>query len=83
MTFRARPTTSSHRSGHEADHRRNIWLNIGFGLVVLVALLLLAGVVGANWYSDHLAPAARVNGTTITMDDLRAREAVRTSASTT
>ncbi len=76
MTFRARPTTSSHRSGHEADHRRNIWLNIGFGLVVLVALLLLAGVVGANWYSDHLAPAARVNGTTITMDDLRAREAV-------
>lgn len=76
MTFRARPTTSSRRSGHEADHRRNIWLNIGFGLVVLVAVLLLAGVVGANWYSDHLAPAARVNGTTITMDDLRAREAV-------
>lgn len=76
MTFRARPTTSSRRSGHEADHRRNIWLNIGFGLVVVVAVLLLAGVVGANWYSDHLAPAAKVNGATITMDDLRARETV-------
>jgi parvulin-like peptidyl-prolyl isomerase len=43
-------------------------LNLGFGLTVIVALLLLVVAWGVTWYSDHLASAATVNGTTITKD---------------
>ncbi len=43
-------------------------LNIGFGLTVVAALLLLALAGGIAWYGDHLAPAATVNGQTITKD---------------
>jgi len=43
-------------------------LNIGFGLTVIAALLLLALAFGISWYSDHLAAAATVNGQTLTKD---------------
>ncbi len=77
MTFRARPTTrTGRRSGHESDARRNLYFNIGFGIVVLVAIALLVGAGLASWYDEHLAPVARVNGETITRDDLRDRVAV-------
>ena len=79
MTFRARPTTrTGRRSGHESDARRNLYFNIGFGLVVLVAIALLVGAGLASWYDEHLAPVARVNGETITKDALRDRVAVET-----
>ncbi|MCJ7710994.1 MAG: peptidylprolyl isomerase [Chloroflexi bacterium] len=48
--------------------RRSMLMNIGFGLTVAVALLLLAIAGGVAWYGDHLAPAAEVNGQTITKD---------------
>ena len=41
-------------------------LNIGFGITVIAAFLLLLIAWGASWYGDHLASAATVNGTTIT-----------------
>lgn len=44
-------------------------LNVGFGLTVIVALLLLALAFGVKWYDDHLAAAASVNGKSITKDD--------------
>jgi parvulin-like peptidyl-prolyl isomerase len=44
-------------------------LNIGFGLTVVAALLLLAIAGGVAWYGSHLSPAASVNGQTITKDD--------------
>ncbi|MDP2350282.1 MAG: hypothetical protein Q8M74_03895, partial [Chloroflexota bacterium] len=44
-------------------------LNIGFGLTVAVALLLLLVAAGVAWYGDHLVAAATVNGRTITKDD--------------
>ena len=43
-------------------------LNIGFGLTIVAALLLLLIALGASWYNDHLAAAATVNGQTITKD---------------
>ena len=44
MTFRARPTTrTGRRSGYESDARRNLYFNLGFGAVVVVAILLLVG----------------------------------------
>jgi parvulin-like peptidyl-prolyl isomerase len=43
-------------------------LNIGFGLTVVAALLLLAIAGGVAWYGDHLSAAGTVNGQTITKD---------------
>ncbi len=43
-------------------------LNLGFGLTVVIALLLLALAFGVSWYGDHLSAAATVNGDTITKD---------------
>ena len=79
MTFRARPTTrTGRRSGHESDARRNLYFNLGFGAVVVVAVLLLVGAGAASWYDEHLAPVAVVNGETITKDGFRDRVAVET-----
>jgi parvulin-like peptidyl-prolyl isomerase len=43
-------------------------LNVFFVLTIVAALLLLLVAWGVSWYGDHLAPAASVNGTTITKD---------------
>src|SRR5450759_5004398 len=81
MTFRARPTTkptTRRRSSHESDARRNLYFNLGFGLIVAVAVLLLVGAGAASWIGDHLAPVARVNGASITKDQLRERVKIET-----
>ena len=79
MTFRARPTTrTGRRSGYESDHRRNLYFTLGFGAVVVLAVLLLVGAGVASWYDEHLAPVAKVNGETITKDALRERVALET-----
>ena len=67
MTQRARPGTNRPRTWDDRT-RRSMLMNIGFGLTVVVALLLLAIAGGGAWYGDHLAPAAEVNGQTITKD---------------
>jgi parvulin-like peptidyl-prolyl isomerase len=43
-------------------------LNVGFGLTVVAALLLLVIAFASSWYGEHLAPAATVNGQTISKD---------------
>ncbi len=74
MTFRAKPVVKrSPRPSWESRDRRNLYLNIGFGLVVLAAVLILVIATAVTWYSDHLAPAASVNGQTITIDEFRDR----------
>ena len=81
MTFRARPTTkptTRRRSSHADDSRRNLYMNIGFGLIVLVAVALLVGAGAATWIGDHLAPVAKVNGVSITKDQLRQRVLIET-----
>jgi parvulin-like peptidyl-prolyl isomerase len=65
MTSRAKPTRSHTWDDRE---RRNMLLNIGFGLTIVAALLLLLIAWGVSWYGDHLAAAATVNGQTITKD---------------
>ena len=67
MTFRARPGSNRPRTWDERD-RRTFLLNVGFGLTVIVSVLLLALAFGISWYGDHLAAAATVNGQTITKD---------------
>ena len=68
MTQRARPGSNRPRTWDDRT-RRSMLLNIGFGLTVAVALLLLLVAAGVAWYGDHLAAAATVNGQTITKDD--------------
>ena len=74
MTFRAKPVVKrTHRPSWERSDRKNLYTNIGFGLVVAVAVLILIGAVALTWYDAHLAPVASVNGQTITKDDYARR----------
>jgi parvulin-like peptidyl-prolyl isomerase len=75
MTFRARPASSRTRTLDDRD-RRNMYLNIGFGIIVVAALGLLALAVGMSWYDEHLAPAATINGEGISKDAYRTRLAI-------
>ena len=52
MTFRARPTTkppTRRRGTHAEDARRNLYFNLGFGLIVVVAILLLGNIAMATY----------------------------------
>ena len=74
MTFRAKPVVKrAHRPAWETQDRRNFYLNIGFGLIVLVAVLILAIAAGLSWYNEHLASVGSVDGVAITKDDFNAR----------
>jgi parvulin-like peptidyl-prolyl isomerase len=73
MTFRAKPVVKRSRTHWDAPDRRNLYLNLAFGLVVVVAVVILAAAAGFTWYDQHLAPIASVNGQQITKDDLAAR----------
>jgi parvulin-like peptidyl-prolyl isomerase len=67
MTLRSRPRSNRPHFWDDRD-RRNFLMNVGFGLTVLVSLLLLALAFGLSWYGSHLASAATVNGQSITKD---------------
>ncbi len=74
MTFKAKPVVKrAQRPSWEGQDRRNFYLNVGFGIVVAAAVLILviAGVL--TWYNDHLAPVGSVDGQAITKDELRDR----------
>ena len=77
MTFRARTGSNRPRTWDERD-RRTFLLNVGFGLTVVAALLLLVIAFGISWYGDHLASAATVNGTSISKDAFNKQLAVNT-----
>ncbi len=77
MTFRAKPVVKrGHKSAWEAQDRRNLYLNIGFGLIVVLAILILGIAAGLSYYNDHLASVGSVDGQTITKDDLSQRTAI-------
>ena len=77
MTFRAKPVVKrAHRPAWEAQDRRNFYLNVGFGLIVVLAVVLLAIAAGLSYYNDHLAPVGSVDGQSITKDELKERVAI-------
>jgi PPIC-type peptidyl-prolyl cis-trans isomerase-like protein/parvulin-like peptidyl-prolyl cis-trans isomerase-like protein len=76
MTFRAKPVVKRTRGGLGTRERRNVYLNVAFGLVVLVAIAILAVAAGATWYDQHLSAVASVNGQAITKDEFNARAKV-------
>jgi parvulin-like peptidyl-prolyl isomerase len=76
MTFRGNPASrpvARRTRTLESTSRRNLVTNLFFGLVVVVAILILAGAAAASWYGDHFGEVANVNGTTITRDQYRDR----------
>lgn len=74
MTFRAKPVVKRvQKPSWESRDRRNFYLNLGFGLVVLAALLILVIAFALSYYNDHLASVGSINGQTITRDALRDR----------
>jgi parvulin-like peptidyl-prolyl isomerase len=74
MTFRARPVVKRfQRPSWDSRDRRNFYLNLGFGLAVLAALVILGAAVVLSYYNEHLTPVGSVNGQSITRDDLRDR----------
>ena len=55
MTFRAKPVVKrSHKPSWESQDRRNLYLNIGFGIVVVSAVAILLIAAGLSYYNDHL-----------------------------
>jgi parvulin-like peptidyl-prolyl isomerase len=74
MTFRARPVVKrAQKPSWESRDRKNFYLNIGFGLVVLAAVVILGIAVGLNYYNDHLVSVGSVSGQAISKDELRDR----------
>lgn len=77
MTFRAKPVVKrEHRPGWETQDRRNFYLNLGFGLIVVLSLVILASYVGLSWYNAHLASVGSVDGQSITKDEFFDRYAI-------
>jgi len=69
MTFRAKPVVKrAHRPAWEAQDRRNFYLNLGFGLIVVLAIVILAIAAGLSYYNEHLASVGSVDGQSISKD---------------
>jgi parvulin-like peptidyl-prolyl isomerase len=79
MTFRAKPVVKrAHRPSWETQDRRNLYLNLGFGLIVILAIVILAVAAGLTYYNDHLAPVGSVDGQSISKDEYSDRLKVET-----
>ena len=74
MTFRVRPADRGRASRDPS--RRTLYMNIGFGITTVIAILILVTVGLTGWYNRHLAPAATVDGQTITKDQFVERATV-------
>ena len=71
MTFRSKPAVKrSHRPSWEEKDRRNLYINIGFALVIFVGVLALVGAGAATYYAAHFSTVATVNGTSLNQDQL-------------
>jgi parvulin-like peptidyl-prolyl isomerase len=77
MTSRPRQGSTRSRALDERD-RRSMLLNVGFGITIVAAVLLLLLAWGVSWYGDHLSSAASVNGQTITKDAYAKQTAINT-----
>jgi parvulin-like peptidyl-prolyl isomerase len=72
MTFRAKPVANKpRRQTRDTYDKRNTYLNVGFGIAVVVAVVILVGVAAFSYYGEHLTAAATVGGQTITRDDFK------------
>ncbi len=76
MTFRTRyAPRPTRRRARRDDTRRAVLLTFAFVAAIVVALSLVASLFVANYYTDHGAPVASVNGEAISKDAVRNRVA--------
>lgn len=78
MTLRPRQGskgTARTRAWDDQD-RRNMLLNVSFGVAIVASLLLLVVAFGVSWYGDHLSAAVTVNGQSVSKDGLASAAAV-------
>src|SRR6478672_5457016 len=74
MTFRAKPVVKrARRPSWETRDRRSLYLNIGFGLIVVLAVVILAVAAGLTYYNNHLASVGSVDGQSISKDEFNDR----------
>lgn len=74
MTFRAKPVAKrSQKPSWESRDRRNLYMNVGFGLAVFAAIAILVIAVAVTYYNDNLAPVGSVDGEAITTAEFRER----------
>src|SRR3990172_7431728 len=79
MTVRAKPIGSrSSRPSRMDDGRRNMLISAAFGGVVILAVVILLGAIGVNWYTDNFGEIAKVNGSSINRSEFRDRYLVET-----
>ena len=79
MTFRAKPVVKrDHKPAWETQDRRNFYLNLGFGLIVFLAVLILAIAAGLSYYNSHLASVGSVDGESISKDEFADRYKIET-----
>ncbi|HEX3428877.1 MAG TPA: peptidylprolyl isomerase [Candidatus Limnocylindrales bacterium] len=74
MTIRVRPVDRGRTS--RDPNRRTFFMNLGFGIATVVAILILVIVGTTTWYGAHLASAATVDGQAITKDQFAERATV-------
>jgi parvulin-like peptidyl-prolyl isomerase len=74
MTIRVRPVDRAR--GPRDPNRRTFYTNVAFGATVVISVLILVIVGVTSWYSAHLAPAASIDGQTITKDQFVERGTV-------
>ena len=53
-------------------------ISAAFGGVVILAVLILLGAIGVNWYTDNFGEVAKVNGSSINRSEFRDRYLVET-----
>ena len=78
MTFRtprAAPNRKR-RSSRDDEQRQQVLVTFGFIGLIVVAIAILAGGLGAIYYGDHLAAVATVNGVSISKDQWAQQQAV-------
>jgi parvulin-like peptidyl-prolyl isomerase len=77
MTFRAKPVAKrSQRPSWECRDRRYLYLNLGFGVVVVAAVTILLIAVGFTYYNDNLASVATVGDQSISRSQWRDRAVI-------
>jgi parvulin-like peptidyl-prolyl isomerase len=77
LTFRAKPiTTRKRRFRWDDEERMQLWVTLGFILIIVLALAILAGAVAAGYYDEHFRVVARVEGVEINRDQWSRQQAI-------
>jgi parvulin-like peptidyl-prolyl isomerase len=76
MTSRSTTARRSNRPGRDARDRHNLYVNLAFGLVILVGVMTLIGAAVSTYAGAHFTEVAKVNDQSISQDTLNNRALV-------